>query len=410
MNELLAKKQPSWATLLRRAFSLFSVYCGQRGIPVFPICGAKVALYLSRIDVIGGDLDIDAEGEEQEPDSIAVQDEVQVHNHDLMQGVEAQLQGIAGQAQAAAAAAQDLDEHATDLAMGAIIQHTLDPNLASLTQQQVAYDTPSAAAAADVKAPRTTTPRPKKVLSKKTLEQYINRLTTLRTPTLPLWRERTGVEGETDSGLGVTSIIRDLVKRAGGEGSVDVKKRGRARGKDKGKWKKTDFGDGELKGDHGPVALAAGDAPKDSQANAAALQEFAVASTSGSHAFVIRAAPSPSASSAGAPSSSNTFPSVLSAPPGQPPKPPGSGETYTLSAHTFSMAIHYVRSLVSLDGMDQQRIGEIARSVEAAQGPVPGDSDAPVMNDAAAEGSAALGAEKAAVPEPQEISIDPSLS
>ncbi|KAI5475260.1 hypothetical protein MNV49_001673 [Pseudohyphozyma bogoriensis] len=187
----LEEKMPSWATLLRRCFLLYSQFCTQRGIPVFPIHPVKVGLYLARTD-LDDTTDSSNQYQQSQPSN----------NHSVDDAV------------AAAVRAQDLDVSSAS---------NIDPVLAgfdvnvSPTEQQNTKPAPLQAVG----------PKPKKVLRRKTLEQYVNRLTALRTPTLGMWKSRTG-GGENEAGLGMAPVVRSILERAGGESAVDVKKRGRA--------------------------------------------------------------------------------------------------------------------------------------------------------------------------------------
>lgn len=234
--------------------------------------------------------------------------------------------------------------------------------------------------------------RPRKQLKKKTLEQYINRLTTLRTPTAQMWKPRTGKEGQNDSGLGIHSIIRELLEQAGGEGSLDVKKRTRMK---KGMGQKSQtlegvqtdssrFSESEaeaesgearrdlLVGGNGGTSHLAGPPRKKSRlegvldpslSHLPRLQsQLAVRVDSGVASFSI--APSTSPTDLTTPAQL-LYGSNSDA---------GLSEKYSLSPQHFAQALQYIRGLV-LEGLTQKTLGDIARSVQAAAG-----SELPNMN------------------------------
>lgn len=349
MNAVLDNKANSWSILLRRSFQLYSTFCNQRGIPIFPITAPKVALYLSRLDPNVHD----AEGNPLPS----------LPTSSRQDGTPAQQQqGNAEQ----------------DLPVANLDDEVVDPALSG---------SPSTSHFQPIETqPRgskngTPGPRPKKVLRRKTLEQYVNRLTTIRAATLSLWRNRTGAEGAGSTGLGIAPLIKEVFVRAGGEGSLEVKKRQKAqKGKGikstlraKGKARKAEDHEGQhgedLEVHHAHGANAAGGVDA---AVAQSIRHFAVASDADGTTFNILVDPSLSqdvgpfinSSFASASTSSHayapTFTPTSASLVGKIPV----GETYTLSEEDFHVALSYIKSL-SGRGIEQ-RIGEIARSVEAA--------------------------------------------
>lgn len=67
----------------------------------------------------------------------------------------------------------------------------------------------------------------KKALSRKTLEQYITRLTTIRNATIPFWKSRLGADAAA-SVLGSSPVVKNILQRTGEEGQSEVKKRAKA--------------------------------------------------------------------------------------------------------------------------------------------------------------------------------------
>ncbi|KAL8276161.1 hypothetical protein RQP46_011419 [Phenoliferia psychrophenolica] len=197
IEDMLIGKQPSWVTLLRRSLSLYSSACIKLGLPVHPITAAKVALYLSRLD------EDPTFATPVSPSSAALLSlsppppPPPHHHHPHHQ------------------------HHPADLPVT-----PLDPLLAPSSPPPAPPPPPPAPRPKK----RPSTKKHRKVLKRKTLEQYVNRLTALRTPTINLWRARGGAELESSAGLGMAPVVRDVFSRAEGESAMDVKKRGRQRG------------------------------------------------------------------------------------------------------------------------------------------------------------------------------------
>lgn len=404
-EKYLASKQASWAVLLRRSFTLYAASCKKLGIPPHPICGPKVALYLSRLDE-EPPVQLDGGGSADTGNALAGPSG---STHDVLD-----------------------DDPQADLPVSPSALPPLDPSLASPPPfSHLASDEPSKPAHGKGK-------KPKKVLKRKTLEQYVNRLTAIRTPTLPLWKSRGGAEWETGAGIGMSLVVRDLLRRADGESAVDVKKRGRQRGAGQGRptkrtKKEHDVGTamGSLEGEDLQVGGPPGDmiVDDDDDVDGDALVVDALlgsgqdsppphlppaflpspgssgllshslspplptASTSGSHPS--RLIPTTTAPKQFNVTSGHSSFAVHSASSFLDPFPGplarlAPTETFTLTPEAFQLAQSYIRSLQqhhqsnrggggggtgsNLD-LDQQTIGEIARSVEAAQaGTIPGTS------------------------------------
>ncbi|KAK4704791.1 hypothetical protein P7C70_g1412, partial [Phenoliferia sp. Uapishka_3] len=379
----LVDKQPSWVKLLRRSFHLYSASCQKLGIPTHPICAPKVALYLSRLDE---DPNGGSGGASDDPDA-TIEPDVAVpsppsppppstshHHHHQPPDLPVSPDSV-----------------------------TIDPSLASTTASTSLhpYNPTPPPPAAPKKAKKG-----RKVLRRKTLEQYVNRLTAIRTPTLDIWKPRCGIEWETNSGLGMAPVVRDICRRAEGESAMEVKKRGRqakgGQGKASKKAKKDhDGGDIDLQVDvEGDIMLAQemvttidalenskGELPtgiiqddlgveehEDGPSNddlAAAVQavhrHFVVTSSSdSSSSFRV------TCTSSSSDTSFLAFPNLQSLLPPHPATTDDSPPTYSLSPEAFKQAEAFVRALQDgafegEGGLNQQMIGDIARSVEAAQ-------------------------------------------
>lgn len=324
---MIQQKAPSWQQLLRRSLVLFSTFCTENHLPTFPITSPKVALYLCRL---GGD------------DNLGEGDNV--------------------------ASGSDLNVPGDS---------SLDP---SLVGHSIAYPP-----LPKPKMGKDGLPRPKKILRRKTLEQYVNRLTTLRAPTLSIWRNRSGEEGIGTSGLGVCPVIKNIFERAAGEGSKEVKKKSRTlrNGTNKGliKVKKVykgkerayddedgeDSNEGDLEvGGEGGGEGTEGDGMIDPQLYDEGLGDinhFLVMSDSNHNSFELLIDPALGSVSQYLPDPMDlgVAHSGLLLAPGT-----GVGETYTLSEDDFVVAMNYIKSLQAR-GIEQ-RIGDITRSVEVATG------------------------------------------
>lgn len=349
VDRLLENKASSWSILLRRSFQLYSNFCIARNLPTFPITGPKVAFYLVRLDATA----LDGDGNPLPP-----------------------LPAPSGED---AIASQHQANGEQDLTVPNPEDEVVDPALGG--SPSTSHFQPAAPVQARGSKTGTPGPRPKKVLRRKTLEQYVNRLTTLRAATLLIWRNRTGAEGAGTTGLGIAPVIKEVFTRAGGEGSQDVKKRQKAtRGKGikptpkaKGKAKRAEDDNLQLGADlevhHGSGSNVANGVDA---AVAQSIRHFAVASDADGTTFNILVDPtlshdvspfintsfasSSTSSHAYAPATYTPATSLISKVP--------VGETYTLSEEDFHVALSYIKSL-SGRGIEQ-RIGEIARSVEAA--------------------------------------------
>lgn len=264
-------------------------------------------------------------------------------------------------------------------------------------------------------------PKPKRVLKRKTLEQYVNRLTTLRTPTIPIWKNRVGPNEVSAGGLGMNPLIRDILERAGGESAVEVKKRCRAakkegvtpkpRGrkrKDAGKSEAivNEFdmiGDPALAGGLKSLAKKVTPPPLAKNSKGKAREADLVVEDDrpgvGGDGLEMELDLGPDDNSL---SNTNQLPPLdhLSIPMSHPDSPPTSftitssssshlppiivtssafstssshsnPESYELNSHSFNLALNYIRTLKGGEmfggelGLD--RVGEIARSVEELQ-------------------------------------------
>lgn len=318
---MIEQKAPSWQLLLRRAFTLFSTFCIENHLPTFPINSPKVALYLCRL---GGDDD------PEEADGIASGSDLNVPEGNP----------------------------------------SFDPSLAGYPSLQMPG--PKSVNGGN------TGPRPKKTLRRKTLEQYVNRLTTLRAPTLHLWRDRSGQEGMGTSGLGVLPVIKNIFERAAGEGSGEVKKKNRTVQRtgmmNKGqiqvkklyKGKERAYDDDDDEDENEGDLEVGGEGMIDPNLDGGALggmDRFMVVSDSHQNSFGLLMDPALGSVSQYLPDPMDLGVSRsghLLAP------ETGIGETYTLSEDDFVVAINYIKSLQ--DRGIEQRIGDITRSVEVATG------------------------------------------
>lgn len=357
VESLIESKAKSWALLLRRTYTRYSTFCEKQNIPIFPITATKAALYLTPQQQ-------DSNAEESEDD---FEDRVGPEVGAKRRRTEEAQDGEDG---------ITVQRNADDFVIAPLALR-MDPQLVGATES---LDAKSLLKRKSdfVKG------RPRKQLKKKTLEQYINRLTTLRTPTTHMWKPRTGKEGQNDSGLGIHSIIRELLEQAGGEGSLDVKKRTRMK---KGMGQKSQTLDGVrtgsprlseseteetgekgldlIVGSNGNSSHVAGPPTKKSRlggildpslSHVPPIQSnFAIRINCGPASFSIAPSTSPTdlTTSAQLLDGSNPY--------------GGLNESYSLSPQYFALALQYVRGLV-LEGLTEQTLGDIARSVQAAAG------------------------------------------
>lgn len=350
-----------------------------------PICAPKVALYLSRLDEYVGSDDLPEPASPVHTPSTPLPTSHESH------------------------------QQPPDLAVSPS-SPSLDPTLASTAASTSAgpYDAkPARVGKRGVKKGR-------KVLKRKTLEQYVNRLTALRTPTLDIWRARCGSETETSAGLGMSPVVRDICRRAEGESAMDVKKRGRqAKGTQprpakRQKKEHPDLAPADLQVDPvlrslSPPPLSALpvvpppiiEAPAPAPDLGPSHADLAAAVDAVHRHFVVSSGASSFAVS------SPAYPDYPALHHLLPPPPP---PAFTLSLDAYKEAEAFVRSLqenaqfdAGEGNLNQQMLGDIARSVQAAQTSTIPDYRA-YSADGEVEGDDAEGEGEG------EIEIDPALS